>query len=286
MERGRRAAVVMISRVVGASRRRPYSPRDLLPRLAPVQSQFATGADRCNISGLSSTRTIIRNSTTCRLLSSRSPCGQRSRRAVRATCSTSVAARGAFSLRSLGERMHGWSASTCLRPALIERAERGVDASVAEAEALDYLDRSFDLVICSHVIEHVVDDVAVARELARVTRNDGLVYIEAPQRLRGGWYPYRLPRGGWGLDPTHMREYASPDELVAVCQHAGLEVLDVVVTPLTFPLGHLLYRTAALVARRRRPWPRGAPWARQDPALSHDPRSGTTTSARVRSRSG
>ena len=76
-----------------------------------------------------------------------------------------------------------------------------MDASVAEAEALDYLDRSFDLVICSHVIEHVVDDVVVARELARVTRNDGLVYIEAPQRLRGGWYPYRLPPRSLGSRP-------------------------------------------------------------------------------------
>lgn len=127
--------------------------------------------------------------------------------------------------------------------------ERGIDASVGTADKLDFPDESFDLVICCHVIEHVEDQLAVARELARVTRTDGLVYIGAPLRLRGAWYPYRLPNGGWGLDPTHVREYGSPTQLADVCVEAGMTVLELDTSSLTFPVSHLAQRAVALATK-------------------------------------
>ncbi|NTG78131.1 class I SAM-dependent methyltransferase [Agrobacterium rhizogenes] len=44
-------------------------------------------------------------------------------------------------------------------------------------------DDSADLTIASHVIEHLLDPVAFAVELARITRPGGLIYIEAPSEL-------------------------------------------------------------------------------------------------------
>ena len=41
-------------------------------------------------------------------------------------------------------------------------------------------DNSFDLVICSHVLEHLADTVAILEELNRITRPGGRVYIEVP----------------------------------------------------------------------------------------------------------
>ena len=41
-------------------------------------------------------------------------------------------------------------------------------------------DSSFDLVICSHVMEHLPDTVKTMEELNRVTRPAGKVYIEVP----------------------------------------------------------------------------------------------------------
>jgi SAM-dependent methyltransferase len=43
-----------------------------------------------------------------------------------------------------------------------------------------FRDRVFDCVICSHVLEHVEDDGAAMREMARVTRADGFALILVP----------------------------------------------------------------------------------------------------------
>jgi hypothetical protein len=58
--------------------------------------------------------------------------------------------------------------------------------------ALDLPDASFDAVLCSHVLEHIEDDAAAMRELARVT---------AP----GGWCLVMVP-----LDLTRRRTYEDP----------------------------------------------------------------------------
>lgn len=41
-------------------------------------------------------------------------------------------------------------------------------------------DDSFDLVICSHILEHLPDTVATMEELNRITRHGGKIYIEVP----------------------------------------------------------------------------------------------------------
>jgi SAM-dependent methyltransferase len=45
---------------------------------------------------------------------------------------------------------------------------------------IDLPDGSFDLVICSHVLEHVPDDRAALRELARIVAPDGMALIVIP----------------------------------------------------------------------------------------------------------
>ena len=45
---------------------------------------------------------------------------------------------------------------------------------------IDLPDASFDLVVCSHVLEHVPDDRAALRELARIVAPGGLVLIIVP----------------------------------------------------------------------------------------------------------
>jgi SAM-dependent methyltransferase len=59
-----------------------------------------------------------------------------------------------------------------------------LDASLAseriDVTAIPYPDASFDLVICSHVLEHVPDDRAGIAEIARVVRPDGLALVIVP----------------------------------------------------------------------------------------------------------
>jgi SAM-dependent methyltransferase len=77
----------------------------------------------------------------------------------------------------------------------------------AAGEALPFRDASFDLVHCFSTIEHVSSAAETVREMIRVTRPDGAVYVHTPSALacyeahyKLFWIP-RLPRwlGQWYL---------------------------------------------------------------------------------------
>ncbi|MEE9607364.1 MAG: class I SAM-dependent methyltransferase [Myxococcota bacterium] len=61
-------------------------------------------------------------------------------------------------------------------------AELGSLGSMLQADTfhLPFDDETFDKVICSEVMEHVHDYRAAARELARVTKTDGLIAVTIP----------------------------------------------------------------------------------------------------------
>ena len=50
--------------------------------------------------------------------------------------------------------------------------------------AMPYPDNAFDVVVCNHVIEHVPAWEAVARELYRVVKKGGVVYLATPNLYR------------------------------------------------------------------------------------------------------
>ncbi|MCL2062950.1 MAG: class I SAM-dependent methyltransferase [Candidatus Cloacimonetes bacterium] len=46
--------------------------------------------------------------------------------------------------------------------------------------AINYPDESFDIVLCNHVLEHVLDDIKAMSELFRILRKNGLAIITVP----------------------------------------------------------------------------------------------------------
>lgn len=56
--------------------------------------------------------------------------------------------------------------------------EPGRAMVAADLTALPFEDKSFDLIVCSHVLEHIPDDGAALRELRRVLR--GTLLLQTP----------------------------------------------------------------------------------------------------------
>ncbi len=61
------------------------------------------------------------------------------------------------------------------------RAEPGVDI-VADVTRLDGVDRSFDVVLCTNLLEHVVDRATTLHNVKRVVAPSGLLLLTVPRR--------------------------------------------------------------------------------------------------------
>lgn len=78
---------------------------------------------------------------------------------------------------------------------------------------IPFADSSFDMVICSHVLEHVPDDLTAMKELRRVIRPSGAVIVMVPtagQKTLDGCSsePPEVRRQRYG-QPDHVRLYGS-----------------------------------------------------------------------------
>ncbi len=123
----------------------------------------------------------------------------------------------------------------------VRRLMPEIEAVVADASALPFDDDSMDFVFSSQVIEHVPDDAAMAREIRRVLKPGGVAVVGSALRLSGAWYFYRY-NGRWVLDPTHIREYESDAQYIAVFENAGLKVEQHEIEPIRYAMSDVLVR--------------------------------------------
>jgi SAM-dependent methyltransferase len=61
---------------------------------------------------------------------------------------------------------------------------RSFKSVLADATAIPFADGTFDLVICNHTLEHVIRYEDCVREMLRVTRNKGYIYLALPNSNR------------------------------------------------------------------------------------------------------
>lgn len=112
--------------------------------------------------------------------------------------------------------------------------ERGLQkVKKGAAEELPYADESFDLVSALDVVEHLDDDLAALKEMKRVLRPGGRVFLFVPTFMFL-----------WGLQDdvsNHRRRYRLP-ELRRLLEQAGFEVERTSYANITFFLPILLIR--------------------------------------------
>ena len=91
-----------------------------------------------------------------------------------------------------------------------------------DIQSIDRPDAAYDLVICSHVLEHVGDDRKALHELLRIAGPDGLLYLAFPDPFREDvtrdWgFPKPEKHGHWrvyGSDVVERFKKYLPDQPV------------------------------------------------------------------------
>jgi 2-polyprenyl-3-methyl-5-hydroxy-6-metoxy-1,4-benzoquinol methylase len=117
-----------------------------------------------------------------------------------------------------------------------------VKCVISDAIRVKELQRSsFDLVICSQLIEHVENDHKLLHEMRRLLRNNGLVYVSSVIKSAHAMYFYFM-NGSFRLDPTHFREYASVAEFLSLLESEGFHIIGLKTCQIVFPLMDLIMR--------------------------------------------
>jgi len=125
------------------------------------------------------------------------------------------------------------SFSTKRRDLLVVRVDlepraKGPDGWVAaDAARLPFGDESFDLIIANHSLEHFVRLEGTVREMGRVLRHGGRIFISVPDASTLTDRIYRwLGRGGGHVNPFRRREEVIDlIERLAAAEHRGNKAL-------------------------------------------------------------
>lgn len=104
----------------------------------------------------------------------------------------------------------------------------------AETDIFPYSDNSYDVVICSEILEHLaVDPMHMMEQINRVTRMQGLVVMSTPnaasfsaiKRLLAGQHPYSWSAYNGKSTDRHNREYTT-NELGNLIEASGFSILS------------------------------------------------------------
>lgn len=91
---------------------------------------------------------------------------------------------------------------------------------------------SVDYLVSTQVIEHL-DDQKMLHAIERVLKKNAIAYLSTVFKKKWAWYFYRH-QNNWVLDPTHLREYTSDQELLKKIKIAKLKLITQQKQPLVY----------------------------------------------------
>jgi len=114
----------------------------------------------------------------------------------------------------------------------LRKADPGISPVVADAEELDFFNKaSFNHILCSELLEHVLHPALVMKAIQRLLKTGGTCLITTPD-FRGK-RPEWIETGtleAYGIDGmkenTYFHTAFHPDELCALAEASGLMVCD------------------------------------------------------------
>jgi len=129
-------------------------------------------------------------------------------------------------MRSMGWQVEGVD----LDPRAVEVARGlGIDARVGTVESQHYPDASFDAIMMSHLIEHVLDPASVIAECHRILRPGGRLGITTPNAESRGHGHFRER---WrGLEPPRHVQLFTTRSLTRLVKHAGFKTERLATSP-------------------------------------------------------
>jgi len=89
----------------------------------------------------------------------------------------------------------------------------------------DIKNNSIDFLTSTQLIEHVSDDEKMVKEISRILKEKGTVYLSTVFKKWYGWYFYKC-NGKWALHPEHVREYTEDKQLIDLFKKEGFKVLE------------------------------------------------------------
>jgi len=129
-----------------------------------------------------------------------------------------------------------FSAAACVRGARVTAVDVGPDllaqvrakcpaeVVVGDVLALQFEDESFDVIVCSEVLEHTPDPRRGAGELARVLAPGGTLVVTTPNRV---WHLAVVLANRFGLRPYEgLENWPRWNELARWLEASGLDVVD------------------------------------------------------------
>jgi len=121
------------------------------------------------------------------------------------------------------------------------------DLILGDASHLHFLKPdSFDLAICTQVIEHLVDENAFLSEMQSLLKPGSFLYLSTVIKGKNAFWIYRN-NGHIVLDPTHIHEYESKDELIHLLRRHGFSPYEVQVIPVSFGVIECMIRVFILM---------------------------------------